>query len=96
MRSVPGAAPRAYCSQRHGQPLPRPVAAHGVGELAPVWAKARRELACRTGVGRAWEAPGGVPLSAGLPLLLARPGGGTPADYVQELSERFALLGIDP
>jgi hypothetical protein len=29
-------------------------------------------------------------------LLLARPGGGTPADYVQELSERFALLGIDP
>jgi Phosphotransferase enzyme family len=33
---------------------------------------------------------------AGLPLLLARPGGGHPADYVQELSERFALLGIDP
>ena len=33
---------------------------------------------------------------SGLPLLLARPGGGTPADHVQEPSERFALLGIDP
>jgi aminoglycoside phosphotransferase (APT) family kinase protein len=33
---------------------------------------------------------------AGLPLLLPRPGGGTPADYVDELAERFALLGIDP
>ncbi len=33
---------------------------------------------------------------AGMPLLLARPGGGTPADYVEERAERFALLGIDP
>jgi len=32
---------------------------------------------------------------AGLPLLLPRPGGGTPGDYVDELAGRFALLGID-
>ena len=32
---------------------------------------------------------------AGLPLLLARPGGGTPTDYVEELATRFALLGIE-
>jgi aminoglycoside phosphotransferase (APT) family kinase protein len=32
---------------------------------------------------------------AGLPLLLARPGGGTPDDYVDELAARFALLGIE-
>ena len=32
---------------------------------------------------------------AGLPLLLPRPGGGTPDDYVDELAERFALLGIE-
>ncbi|MGH2887375.1 MAG: phosphotransferase family protein, partial [Solirubrobacteraceae bacterium] len=32
---------------------------------------------------------------AGLPLLLPRPGGGTPDDYVDELAARFALLGID-
>ena len=31
---------------------------------------------------------------AGLPLLLPRPGGGTPDDYVQELAARFAMLGI--
>jgi aminoglycoside phosphotransferase (APT) family kinase protein len=33
---------------------------------------------------------------AGLPLLLAQPGGGTPDDYVDELIERLALLGIEP
>ena len=32
---------------------------------------------------------------AGLPLLLPRPGGGTPDDYVDELAKRFALLGIE-
>jgi aminoglycoside phosphotransferase (APT) family kinase protein len=32
---------------------------------------------------------------AGLPLLLPRPGGGTPDDYVDELAARFALLGIE-
>jgi aminoglycoside phosphotransferase (APT) family kinase protein len=32
---------------------------------------------------------------AGLPLLLPRPGGGTPDHYVDELSARFALLGIE-
>jgi aminoglycoside phosphotransferase (APT) family kinase protein len=32
---------------------------------------------------------------AGLPLLLPRPGGGTPGDYVDELAARFALLGIE-
>jgi Phosphotransferase enzyme family len=32
---------------------------------------------------------------AGLPLLLARPGGGTPDDYVDELAARFALAGIE-
>jgi hypothetical protein len=32
---------------------------------------------------------------AGLPLLLPRPGGGTPDDYVEELAARFALLGIE-
>jgi aminoglycoside phosphotransferase (APT) family kinase protein len=31
---------------------------------------------------------------AGLPLLLPRAGGGTPADYVDELASRLALLGI--
>jgi hypothetical protein len=31
----------------------------------------------------------------GLPLLLPRPGGGTPDDYVDELAGRFALLGIE-
>lgn len=31
---------------------------------------------------------------AGLPLLLPRPGGGTPDDYVDELVKRFAQLGI--
>jgi hypothetical protein len=33
---------------------------------------------------------------AGLPLLLARPGGGTPDDYVDELEARLAQLGIAP
>jgi aminoglycoside phosphotransferase (APT) family kinase protein len=33
---------------------------------------------------------------AGLPLLLARPGGGTPDDYVDELGARLAQLGISP
>ena len=33
---------------------------------------------------------------AGLPLLLARPGGGTPDDYVDELETRLARLGIEP
>ena len=32
---------------------------------------------------------------AGLPLLLPRPGGGTPDHYVDELAARFALLGIE-
>lgn len=32
---------------------------------------------------------------AGLPLLLPRAGGGTPDDYVDELAERLALLGLD-
>jgi aminoglycoside phosphotransferase (APT) family kinase protein len=32
---------------------------------------------------------------AGLPLLLPRPGGGTPDDYVDELAERLALLGVE-
>jgi aminoglycoside phosphotransferase (APT) family kinase protein len=32
---------------------------------------------------------------AGIPLLLPRPGGGTPAHYVDELAARFALLGIE-
>jgi hypothetical protein len=32
---------------------------------------------------------------AGLPLLLPRPGGGTPDDYVDELAKRFALVGIE-
>ena len=32
---------------------------------------------------------------AGLPLLLPRPGGGTPDDYIDELAARFALLGIE-
>jgi aminoglycoside phosphotransferase (APT) family kinase protein len=32
---------------------------------------------------------------AGLPLLLPRPGGGTPDDYVDELAKRLALLGIE-
>jgi aminoglycoside phosphotransferase (APT) family kinase protein len=32
---------------------------------------------------------------ADLPLLLSRPGGGTPGDYVDELAARFALLGIE-
>lgn len=32
---------------------------------------------------------------AGLPLLLPRPGGGSPADYVDELAARFELLGIE-
>jgi hypothetical protein len=32
---------------------------------------------------------------AGLPLLLPRPGGGTPDDHVEELAARFALLGIE-
>ncbi|HET7050128.1 MAG TPA: aminoglycoside phosphotransferase family protein [Solirubrobacteraceae bacterium] len=32
---------------------------------------------------------------AGLPLLLPRPGGGVPDDYVDELAARFALLGIE-
>jgi len=32
---------------------------------------------------------------AGLPLLLPRPGGGRPDDYVDELAARFALLGIE-
>jgi aminoglycoside phosphotransferase (APT) family kinase protein len=32
---------------------------------------------------------------AGLPLLLPRPGGGSPADYVDELATRLALLGIE-
>ena len=32
---------------------------------------------------------------AGLPLLLPRPGGGTPDDYVDELATRFAQLGIE-
>lgn len=32
---------------------------------------------------------------AALPLLLPRPGGGTPDDYVDELAARFALLGIE-
>ncbi len=32
---------------------------------------------------------------AGLPLLLPRPGGGTPGDSVDELAARFALLGIE-
>ena len=32
---------------------------------------------------------------AGLPLLLPRPGGGTPDDYVDELATRFVLLGIE-
>jgi aminoglycoside phosphotransferase (APT) family kinase protein len=31
---------------------------------------------------------------AGLPLLLPRPGGGIPDDYVDELAGRFAVLGI--
>ena len=33
---------------------------------------------------------------AGLPLLLPRPGGGTPGDYVDELAARFAGLGLEP
>lgn len=32
---------------------------------------------------------------AGLPLLLPRPGGGTPDDYVDELAARLALLSLD-
>ncbi|MGZ4218080.1 MAG: phosphotransferase family protein [Solirubrobacteraceae bacterium] len=32
---------------------------------------------------------------AGLPLLLPRPGGGTPDDYVDELAARLALLSIE-
>ena len=32
---------------------------------------------------------------AGLPLLLPRPDGGTPDDYVDEPANRFALLGIE-
>jgi hypothetical protein len=28
-------------------------------------------------------------------LLLPRPGGGTPGDYVDELTKRFALTGIE-
>ena len=32
---------------------------------------------------------------AGLPLLLPRPGGGTPDEYVDELAERLVLLGLD-
>jgi aminoglycoside phosphotransferase (APT) family kinase protein len=32
---------------------------------------------------------------AGLPLLLPRPGGGTPDDYVHAQAARFALLGIE-
>jgi aminoglycoside phosphotransferase (APT) family kinase protein len=32
---------------------------------------------------------------AGLPLLLPRPGGGTPDDYVHQLAARIALLGIE-
>ena len=32
---------------------------------------------------------------AGLPLLLPRPGGGTPDDYVNEIAARLALIGID-
>jgi Phosphotransferase enzyme family len=32
---------------------------------------------------------------AGLPLLLPRPGGGTPDDYVDELAARFALAAIE-
>jgi aminoglycoside phosphotransferase (APT) family kinase protein len=33
---------------------------------------------------------------AALPLLLARPGGGSPVDYVHELRDRFAALGGQP
>ena len=33
---------------------------------------------------------------AALPLLLARPGGGSPVDYVHELRDRFAALGVQP
>ena len=33
---------------------------------------------------------------AGLPLLLPRPGGGTPDDYVDERATRFGLAGIEP
>lgn len=33
---------------------------------------------------------------AGLPLLLARPGGGTPADYVDELQARMSALRVGP
>jgi aminoglycoside phosphotransferase (APT) family kinase protein len=33
--------------------------------------------------------------NADLPLLLPRPGGATPGDYVDELAARFALLGIE-
>ena len=32
---------------------------------------------------------------AGLPLLLPRPGGGTPDDYVDELAARLTLLRIE-
>lgn len=32
---------------------------------------------------------------AGLPLLLPRPGGGTPGDYVDDLAARLALLGVE-
>ncbi len=33
---------------------------------------------------------------AGLPLLLPRPGGGRPGDYVDELAARFAGVGLEP
>ena len=33
---------------------------------------------------------------AGLPLLLQRPGGGTPSDYAYELKDRFDTLRIGP
>jgi aminoglycoside phosphotransferase (APT) family kinase protein len=47
-------------------------------------------LHLRTGLGEAlWRT------EAGLPLLLPRPGGGTPDEYVDELAARFALLAIE-
>ena len=45
----------------------------------------------RTALGEAlWRS------EAALPLLLARPGGGSPVDYVHELRDRFAALGVQP
>ena len=52
--------------------------------------RAHHGLAPRTSLGDAlWRT------EAGLPLLLSRPGGGTPDHYVDELAARFALLGIE-